>query len=115
MTGLFLIIFGLLSLFLIIMAIKEKSEEVTFLSILGSIPFIILLIALPISINESKAKVIKLENYIELSKKTDKTVTFDYIDVEYNQQTTEWKEKGQKWYYHKWYYHKSTKNAKLIY
>jgi hypothetical protein len=125
MTGLFLVIFGMLGiLFFAISFLDDYNEEEWKLaSIVAFALMAIWIIAIPISRIDSKtnAEYVKIlqetidENRINQQEFSvlERTAIIEEINS-CNQKITTWKTKGQKWYNNKWYYHPSVKEAKYL-
>jgi hypothetical protein len=123
MTGLFLIIFGLLTVLFTALAIKSSyfDEWQGFLAVICGIAFIILLAAIPISRMNSKTNVEKCKQFqivVTDSRNRDtsemeRLKLIETIDS-YNSTIAEWKTKSQHWYNNKWYYVPECKNVDYI-
>lgn len=129
MTGLFLIIFAVLTLIFFILFLidfKRNGYNTEGLGITTVILFLITvgyLSAIPISRIDSKANI----EYAKIFQETldhnreidgefnvlERTNAFEEINV-CNSVIKNWKVKGQKWYNNKWYYHPDTQKAEYI-
>ena len=124
MTGLFLIIFGLLTVLFTVLAIKSSyyDEWQGALAFFCGIAFIILLVVIPISRMNSKTNVEKCKQFqivVNESRSNNTTSDMERLKLietidSYNSTIAEWKTKSQHWYNNKWYYVPECKNVDYI-
>ncbi|MFO7968824.1 MAG: hypothetical protein R6U15_01785 [Candidatus Izemoplasmatales bacterium] len=123
MTGLFLIIFLIVTIFFTTLYLKDKYNDWEIAAVVFFIVFLCFLIAIPISRLDSKTNA----NYVEVLQETidynrdrdEDLSVFERTNLikeinEYNIKINQWKVKGEKWYQNKWYLHPSTQDVKFI-
>ena len=125
MTAAILIGFIILAvIFFIIMKVDDYNEEGWGVAaVVSAIIGVILLISIPLSRIDTKAK----SEYVKIFQETldynrsseedfnvfERTSIIEEVN-HCNSHIINWKIKGQKWYNNKWYYHPDTQEAKLI-
>jgi hypothetical protein len=125
MNGIILIGFFALSLLCFFISFIEDYNESEYRNVGFVLLFFafIWLLAIPISVIESKTKaeyVKVFQQTIDENRKNPKefdvlerTAIIEEINT-CNMKITQWKVKGQKWYNNKWYYHPSTQKTEYV-
>lgn len=125
MSGLvLLIVFLLIVSCVCLMTLSDNdllSESGGFLGIILTIIFIIMLVAIPVSRQDSRSNLMSIEQAKVLIESTRaKTGTeLERVELtkqimELNQKISNWKVKGQKWYQNKWYYDPKCKDVPFL-
>jgi hypothetical protein len=125
MTGLFVLIIGILFLGFLIWALlaDEYDNPIPIgLSIVAGIFLIGLVVCIPISRIDNKANIQKVEQLrlvIEDSREKNNLTDLERLKLietitSYNSSIANWKIKGNKWYNNKWYYVPESKDIEYL-
>lgn len=125
MTGLFLVVFFVISMIFFIMSRYSRYNDENFkiVSVISLCLGVIWLISIPISRIDSKtnAEYCKiLQETIDINRQGHQDLNaLERVKIiedinNCNKTITTWKVKGQKWYNNKWYYHSLTQQVKYI-